>query len=289
MDTGIGLDKYMTDIGETDLLATDEERALAARVRAGGGPDGPFTEDAQDAINTLVVANLRLVVEVAARSRGMREMDEAIQDGNLGLIRAAQMYNGSYRFSTYAWAWVQQHISRGRADTERLVRLPVHLNELQSRIRRARARLEQVYGRDPTVAELAADLNVAERRVAGALAAERPTLSLHQPMNGTDGEEGATFEAFIGCMPIDAVDERLEREEVRAVLAAALAALPERDRAILKRRYGWDDDTPTTLETAGAAHGITRERARQVAGEALVRLRQHPALVAWRRREQEAA
>lgn len=284
-----GLDAYLVAIGEASLLSADEERALAARVAAGGGPDGPLTEDATAAVKVLVQANLRLAVSVATKVRGAMSMDDAVQEGNLGLIRAAWKYDGSYRFSTYAWWWIAQFIVRGRAAMERTIRLPVHLHERIGSIRRTSNRLQQALGRDPTHAEIAAALGITAERIERALAAARPVFSLNQPYNENDEGDAMTLEGLLGYDPGDELDARIDRSELRELLLAALAALPERDRAIIEQRVGWDGGDGVTLEEAARPHGITRERTRQIANEAIRKLRQNPALRAYVRREREEA
>lgn len=283
-----GLDAYLAAIGEASLLSAEDERALAARVAAGGGPDGELTEDATAAANALVEANLRLVVHIATKVRGATPMQEAISDGNVGLMRAARKYDGRCRFTTYAWAWVVQGITRARAETQRVIRLPVHLHERVASIRRTGDRLQQALGRDPTHAEVGAALGIDAERVAAALAAARPVFSLDAPYYEGDGDP-MTLEGLVGYDPGDALDERIDRGEVRELLLAALAELPERDRAIIERRVGWDGGDGATLEEAARPHRITRERTRQIANEAIRKLRKNEALLAYVRRERGEA
>lgn len=260
-----GLDGYMQQLGDTPLLTADEEVALSAAIAAGG-------PGAADAREHLICANLRLVVSIAKNyaRKSPIELVDLIQFGNLGLMRAAERFDGSlgHKFSTYATWWIRQAITRAIDDHGRLIRLPVHVAETLQRVRRVTTHSEQPL----TPAELAAATGRTEVRVRRALEAADTPLSL----NYIDPE----IEKELGEMvasPEDDIAEQVAQADLSKQLDALLATLPERDAAIIRMRW-LDQNERQTLETVGHAFGLTRERARQIEAEAFKRLREHPHL-----------
>jgi RNA polymerase primary sigma factor len=279
---------YLQEIGRVPLLTAAQEIELARRIADGmlaaevlAGTTASAEERARacrlkadgDAARAhLVEANLRLVVSIARRyvHRGLPIAD-LVQEGNIGLMRAAEKFDHRMgnRFSTYATWWIRQAVTRAIAEQSRIIRLPVHVSQLLTQIRRASDQLAQQLERVPTDAEIAAALNQPEERIQQVLQASCAPISLEAPV-GEDGEQTVGDRVpDDGAGPVD----RIEQQSQAEFLASIVQMLPERDRRVLELRYGLRDDQPRTLAEVGRVLGITRERARQLEAQALRALR----------------
>jgi len=283
--------RYLREIGRTPLLNAQEEVDLAQTIEGGkaaraqlGELDGQLgaaerrellriRERGDEARQKLIQANLRLVVSVAKKymGRGMPLLD-LIQEGNIGLMRAVEKFDWrkGNRFSTYATWWIRQAVTRALAEQSRLIRLPVHLGESLGQMRRTAERLAIALQREPTHAELGTALGLPEEQIKRMLEAVRQPISLSTPV-GESGE--SQFGDFIEDDRIAAPEEQASRTMLERDIFRALDELPERERTVLELRYGLNDGQRRTLEEVGRSLGITRERARQIEGEALRRLR----------------
>lgn len=288
-DDTIGL--YLKEISRVPLLTREEEVALAKRMeqaeeaqkelqKDGVDPERraelkTLVEDGWAAREHLIQANSRLVISVAKKyiGRGVPFLD-LIQEGNIGLIRAANKfdYKLGHKFSTYATWWIRQAVTRAIADQSRTIRIPVHMGDQISRLLRTSHRLTQELGREPTSEELAEELDIPPSKVERMLKVARRPLSLDMP---TDEEGESTLGDFVEdqeiTSPAEAVDDSMLREMIRGILQD----LPPREVRILKWRYGLVDGETYTLEEVGNKMGVTRERVRQIESRALRRLR-HP-------------
>lgn len=283
--------RYLREIGRTPLLNAQEEVDLAQAIEAGKAARAQMSEmegelSASDRIELhqykdrgdearqrLIQANLRLVVSVAKKymGRGMPLLD-LIQEGNIGLMRAVEKFDWrkGNRFSTYATWWIRQAVTRALAEQSRLIRLPVHLGESLGQLRRTAERLAIALEREPTHAELGTALGLPEDQIKRMLEAVRQPLSLSTPVGDTGESE---FGDFIEDDRIAPPEEQASRTMLERDIFKALDELPERERTVLDLRYGLSDGQRRTLEEVGRSLGITRERARQIEGEALRRLR----------------
>jgi RNA polymerase primary sigma factor len=285
---------YLREIGRVALLTAEQEVDLARRVEAGvfaaerldvDGGLAPqlaidlraISADGARAKQRLIEANLRLVVSIAKRyaGRGLPFLD-LIQEGNLGLIRAVEKfdYTKGYKFSTYASWWIRQAVSRAVADQARTIRIPVHMVETVNRILRTQRLLVQALGREPTAAEIADRVDLPPERVAEIRRLAMEPVSLHSPVGEEDGSElGDLIEDAESMAPADMVSASLLQSHVEQVLTH----LGERERQVVRMRYGLADGEPRTLEEVGRAFGVTRERVRQIEAKSLAKLR-HPHL-----------
>jgi RNA polymerase primary sigma factor len=284
---------YLKQIGKVPLLNAGQEVELAKRIEAGLFAEQKLAEGARTlstdaridlewiaedgtrAKNHLLEANLRLVVSLAKRytGRGMLFLD-LIQEGNLGLIRAVEKfdYTKGYKFSTYATWWIRQAITRAMADQARTIRLPVHMAEVINKLARAQRQLLQDLGREPTPAELAAELDMTPEKVIEVQKYGREPISLHTPL-GEDGDSefGDLIEDSEAIQPGEAVSFTLLQEQLHSVLDT----LSEREAGVVSLRFGLTDGQPKTLDEIGKVYGVTRERIRQIESKTMSKLR-HP-------------
>jgi len=282
---------YLREIGRVPLLTAADEVDLSKRVeaglmarhklqQAGGDIDEDLRRDLEfisvdgdRARAHLLEANLRLVVSIAKKyqNRGLTFLD-LIQEGNLGLIRAVEKfdYAKGYKFSTYATWWIRQAISRAMADQARTIRIPVHVVEQINRMSRVRRQMTVTLGREPEDEELALEMELPIEQVVEMRRQARDTVSLEAGV-GEDGESvlGDFIEDSDAVSPADAVSW----SSMQSDLAAVLATLPEREREVLRLRFGLTDGRVRTLTEVGASFGLTRERIRQIERDALATLR----------------
>jgi RNA polymerase primary sigma factor len=259
---------YLRGIGTINLLNQEEEVELAKKVDAGD----------QEAKNRLVNANLRLVVSIAKKytGQGLQFLD-LIQEGNTGLIRAAEKfdYTKGFKFSTYATWWIKQGITRAIADQSRTIRVPVHMVETIYKVKKAYRLLMQDLGRHPTNEEIAEKTDLPVENIVAIRKHSMTPLSLETPVGD---DESAQLGDFIGDQNIDTPDEVTSRNMLREEILKAMEILTEREQMILKLRFGFDDGRPRTLEEVGRVYNVTRERIRQIEEKALRKLR-HPARI----------
>lgn len=256
---------YLKEIGNVPLLTTEQEVELARRVESGD----------EEAKKALTEANLRLVVSIAKKyvGRGMPFLD-LIQEGNMGLMKAVDKfdYTKGYKFSTYATWWIRQAITRGIADTGRTIRVPVHMVETINKTLRMTRTLLQELGREPTPEEVASRLNVPVTRVREVLKISRDPVSLDTPIGEEDDSHlGDFIEDDSALSPADSAAFSM----LRAELATALESLTDRERQVVRLRFGLEDGRARTLEEVGKEFNVTRERIRQIEAKALRKLR-HP-------------
>ena len=287
---------YLKEIARVPLLSGPEEVALARRIEAGclaagqlldareaGTLEGMATErrrelaalvrDGQEARAHLTQANLRLVVSIAKRylHRGLPLLD-LIQEGNLGLMRAVEKfdYAKGFKFSTYATWWIRQAITRAIADQGRTIRIPAHMVDAINRTLAAQRQLLQELEREPTVEEVAVRVDEPVPKVRDMLRMAQDTLSLDTPVGETDSVHLADF---IEDATAEAPAESAARLMLLATLEETLAELGEREREVVRMRFGLDDGQPRTLEEVGRHFGVTRERIRQIESKTLAKLR----------------
>ncbi|HKD31940.1 MAG TPA: sigma-70 family RNA polymerase sigma factor [Gaiellaceae bacterium] len=255
------LQLFLADIGRHKLLTAAEEVMLAKAIERGD----------LTAKRRMIESNLRLVVSIAKGYRGLGvPFLDLIQEGTLGLNRAVEKFDWrrGYKFSTYATWWIRQSVQRAVANHARTIRVPVHVVERQQKLGRAARRLEVELGREATKEELAEATGLPIQHVDEALGAAQASVSLNQTVGADDeGELGDLFADREAADPFDEAEESLRRQGVRR----ALDALPERERRILELRFGFEGE-PWTLEAIGHELDLTRERVRQLEGQALARL-----------------
>lgn len=276
---------YLREIGRVRLLRGTEEVDLAQAMRDGDAQlqlrrqnepwDQSIIERGMEARRKLTEANLRLVVSVAKKyiGRGMNLLD-LIQEGNIGLIRAVEKFDHTkgYKFSTYATWWIRQAITRAIADQARTIRIPVHMVDTINKLIRTSRRMMQDLGREPTHEEIGAEMGITSEKVREIMKVAQTPVSLETPIGE---EEDSNLGDFIpdesGQAPSDAASFQMLRESVEDVLES----LSERERQVLRRRFGLVDGRQRTLEEVGKEFQVTRERIRQIEAKALRKLR-HP-------------
>lgn len=256
---------YLKEIGKVSLLTADEEVELAKRIEAGD----------EEAKKKLTEANLRLVVSIAKRytSRGMLFLD-LIQEGNLGLMKAVEKfdYTKGYKFSTYATWWIRQSITRAIADQGRTIRIPVHMVETINKVVKVQRQLVQKLGREPSANEVADAAGMTVEKVREIMKLSQEPVSLEKPIGDEeDSHLGDFIEDENSVSPPDAAANAFLREQIDEVLET----LTERERKVLRLRFGLDDGKARTLEEVGKEFHVTRERIRQIEAKAIRKLR-HP-------------
>ncbi|HJL82430.1 MAG TPA: sigma-70 family RNA polymerase sigma factor [Acidimicrobiales bacterium] len=284
---------YLTDIGQYPLLTKEGEVRLAQQIEKGSAARQELDRAGDnltpakrremrrnlrrgdEAVRTFVQSNLRLVVSIAKKyqASGLPLLD-LIQEGNLGLMHAVEKFDWrkGFKFSTYATWWIRQAITRGIANTGRTIRLPVHAGDPLARLQKARSRLELRFGRPATLAELAVEVEMTEDKVTEALRFAAEPLSLSEPLREDgDAELGDVVEDRSAESPFEVAATALLPEEISRLLAP----LDNREREILKLRFGLDRGEPRTLEEVGDHFELTRERIRQIEARAMSKLR-HP-------------
>jgi RNA polymerase primary sigma factor len=256
------LQLFLKDIGKVPLLTAAQEVELAKRIERGD----------HEAKQQMVAANLRLVVSIAKnyRNQGLPFLD-LIQEGTIGLVRAAEKfdYRRGYKFSTYATWWIRQAVARALADKGRTIRMPVHVVEKLNKIARVERKLTAELGREPTVAEIAAEVAIDPEEVEQIRRFAQAPVSLDKPVGDEDESEFGHFIADQNVLRPDEVAEITLRHET---LHKALAMLSYRERSVLEMRYGLDGSPPRTLDEVGRAFNVTRERVRQIEHQSLRKL-----------------
>ena len=258
---------YLKEIGKYDLLKAEDEPILAKKILEGD----------EEAKQTLINANLRLVVNIAKHyvGRGMLFLD-LIQEGNLGLMKAVDKfdYTKGFKFSTYATWWIRQAITRAIADQARTIRIPVHMVETINKMTRIQRQLIQEFGREPTAEEISEAMNgeLSAKRIREIQRIAMEPVSLETPIGEEDDSHlGDFIEDKESESPVDFTTRQLLKEELYAILKD----LSDREERVIRLRYGLDDNRPRTLEEVGREFGVTRERIRQIEAKAIKKLR-HP-------------
>jgi RNA polymerase primary sigma factor len=257
------LQLFLKDIGKIDLLTAAQEVTLAKRIERGD----------HGAKQAMVEANLRLVVSVAKkyRNQGLPFLD-LIQEGTIGLVRAAEKfdYRHRFKFSTYAIWWIRQAVARALADKARTIRVPVHVVEKLNNIVRSERKLRAELGREPTAVEIGRDLDLTGDEVEHIRRSAQTPVSLEKPVGDEDESE---FGHFLIDVNLPLPDEEAEITMRKETLRKILGTLSSRERQVLELRYGLDDQHPRTLEEVGRTFNVTRERIRQIENQSLKKLR----------------
>jgi len=282
---------YLREVGQVPLLSAEEETELAIRLEKGKEAAVALSEGVtnpeeradlehlvclgEEARERLIKSNSRLVISIAKKYMGQGvPLLDLIQEGNLGLMRAVDKfdYRRGYKFSTYATWWIRQAITRAIADQGRTIRVPVHMSDRIRRLYRTSQDLEQTLGREPTPQEIAENMDVPLSKVRWMLRIARHPISLEKPVGDESGSELANF---IEDEETPTPTESAAYELLKKELEEALATISPREARILRLRFGLQDGRTHTLEELGQKFGLTRERIRQIEGDALRRLR-HP-------------
>jgi RNA polymerase primary sigma factor len=255
---------YLSRARQHRILSRQEEAKLSSRIQQGDHP----------AWEALVQYNLRLVVSIARRYTGHGlELSDLVQEGNLGLMRAARGFDASFgtKFSTYATWWIKQAIGRAISNKASLIRIPVHAADEERALNAAREHLQATTGREPSVEELSEFVGKSAREVTSALAARKAVVSYDVPLGGP--EEDGSLSEFLSDEAEGDTEEMFMEDALRDSVHELLETLSERERYVIERRYGLDGGRSATLGEIGQEVGVTRERARQVQNSALRKLR----------------
>lgn len=258
------LEKYLQEIGKVELISAEEEVKLAERIRNGD----------QVALEKLTKANLRFVVSVAKQyqNQGLT-LPDLINEGNLGLIKAAQRFDETrgFKFISYAVWWIRQSILQALAEQSRIVRLPLNKVGLTNRISKAYSQLEQEFEREPTPEELALFLDIETEEVAATLGVAARHVSMDQPLS--EGEEGTLIDVLVNRDAPEADSDLAIRDSLKMEIERSLSILTERQREVIQYFFGIGIDHPLSLEDIGERFHLTRERVRQIKDKAITRLR----------------
>ena len=256
------LDKYLQEIGKEELLSTDEEVELAQRIRKGD----------RKALERLTKANLRFVVSVAKQyqNQGL-SLPDLINEGNLGLIKAAEKFDETrgFKFISYAVWWIRQSILQAIAEQSRIVRLPLNQVGAVNKINREANRFEQEFERRPSAEELSEKIDIPEEKIDDALHISGHHVSVDAPF--VDGEDNSLLDVLVND-DAPMADRQLVMESLRAEISSALQMLNDRERKVIEAFYGINQPE-MTLEEIGTKYGLTRERVRQIKEKAIRRLR----------------
>lgn len=292
-DAGDAVRMYLQEIGQVDLLTADDERRLGRAIREMQQAKERLSDESlsvterrelrhavragEEAFEHLITANLRLVVSIARRYDG-RELQllDLIQEGNIGLMRAAEKYDWEkgFKFSTYATWWIRQAMMRAMADQGRTIRVPSHVVELLNRLTKADRDLTVELEREPTIEELSVRTMIPVEKILELRQISSVTISLDEPV-GSDDDSSTWGDKVQGNQEGDSPVEVVQKRQLIAAIAAELDHLPERDRRILDKRFGISTGEPQTLDDVAKQEGVTRERIRQIEQKTLARMR-HP-------------
>jgi RNA polymerase primary sigma factor len=281
--------QYLDGIGTYDLLTAEDEVRLAKAIETGRKAQSALEDEndptkrrqlremvraGEDARQTFIRANLRLVVSIAKRyNRARLPFLDLVQEGNLGLIRAVEKfeYRKGFKFSTYATWWIRQAITRAIADKSRTIRVPVHMMDTINQMHMAESNLTKKLGRKPTDAELAEESGLTVGKIIAARKVAPEPVSIFEPVGEDNTMLGDFIEDVDAIAPFEMIVSKLNIEQLRHVLDR----LNERERTIIEMRYGLGERDPATLDEVGRHFNVTRERIRQIEAKALAKMR-HP-------------
>ena len=259
---------YLREIGKIPLLTLEEEQKLAKQIVKGN----------KKAKDKMVESNMRLVVSIAKRysGRGLDFLD-LIQEGNTGLLRAVEKFDpeNGFKFSTYATGWIRQAITRAIADQARTIRIPVHMVETINKVLRSSRKLTQELNREPTIEEIAKEMDMEPEKVDYVMKIKQDIASLDASVGRDGEEEDSVLGDFVEDEERDSPEDTAANQILKEQLAEILTTLSEREQKIIKLRFGIGGGRPHTLEEVGNEFSVTRERIRQIEAKALSKLRKH--------------